>query len=491
METLRTLWPNVRLSFGLAKRRHRLYDLRRIGHQRRREPEPLDMVVILDHQPPPQALSVPDHPPTLVLDHHARPAGYPSHVTYVSGESRGLTGASLTWQFARALGAERGYVPDAQLAMLGHVADMGPQWGDGRILTAAGLAPRAKAERQPLFVVGARTLGMRVTPTQGDISFVLGPALNAVGRLDAGKADALLRDFLTLDRTGDEVGWATFFGGLAQLNEVRKELVSDLTEEALGVHSMRWVLPRPAPSEPLIWWRPDNHRIAWGLAGLMANRLADFHGRLSAVSLDPDAARWSIRVPEHRVAGFSALNVLDLLEARGLGEGGGHAAAAGFTFFPDVETELRSGTMESLLRTAMRGQPRTDPPAALPLHAADLSVMHEMRPEMKAELGALAPYGIGFPEPRFAVRSQLLDVDYHPNRLGRWDHANVHLTTPAPEGMPGGMEWRYPMTWYHHGFARDTLRQLIGRDAVFRLRPADGPRSRRFLIDGMSLTART
>src|SRR5699024_7198989 len=160
----------------------------------------------------------------IITDHHEPQEKLPEafailHPKCSPGYSfKDLAGAGVAFKFAEQL---LGYLPEQllDLVAIGTIADLVPLVGENRIFAYYGLQALTKTARP-----GLRALMMRCKMddpvTEEDIGFLIGPRLNAVGRLqDADLAVQLLLcdDVKTAEELADEV---------QALNEERKQIVA-------------------------------------------------------------------------------------------------------------------------------------------------------------------------------------------------------------------------------------------------------------------------
>ncbi|TME25330.1 MAG: single-stranded-DNA-specific exonuclease RecJ, partial [Chloroflexi bacterium] len=266
-----------------------------------------------------------------------------------------------------------------QLVALATVADVVPLTGANRVLTRAGLEA---LNRAPL--IGVRALaersGLKLGRIgAGDVGFVLGPRLNAAGRI--ADAEEALRLLLTEDPAEAKV----LAESLEQRNTERQELTRQVVAGARGRAEERpdaWVTIVADPAWPA------------GVVGLGASRLVEDYGRPAVViAIDGLEGKGSCR----SIAGVHIAEALaecdDVLLRHG-----GHAMAAGFSVAIDRIPELM-GRLDAIVRDRLNGvRPvptiRVDAEIAPDLLTAKLAV----------ELASLEPCGAGNPRPHLLVR---------------------------------------------------------------------------------------
>lgn len=271
----------------------------------------------------------------VITDHHELPAVLPPHDALVNPKlgapdaARALAGVGVAFKVAHALVKARrdgGGGPGADLDLrayldwvaLGTVADVVPLTGENRILVRHGLGRINKTDHP-----GLRAL-IDVARIRGPIdayhlAFMLGPRVNAAGRM--GSAEAALDLFLEPDR--DRA--AELAGLLDGANEARKR-----TEETMVREALRQIEGLPAGVADY-GIAVASAEWAAGVAGIAASRLcARLRRPVVVVALGQgDVCRGSAR----GIEGF------DLLEALGacsdlLAGYGGHRTAAGVVVEP-------------------------------------------------------------------------------------------------------------------------------------------------------------
>jgi single-stranded-DNA-specific exonuclease len=269
------------------------------------------------------------------------------------------------------------------LVALATVADVVPLRGLNRAFVTRGLQVMRRREN-----VGLRALfdaaGLNRAPTPYHLGFVLGPRINAGGRIgDAALGAKLLA-------TEDEVEAARIAVLLDKLNRERKALEAQMLEEAVAEADR---LIDEEPDLPLlVVASPSWHK---GVVGLVASRLVERFGRPACVIAweSRDEGTGSLR----SLQGVDIGAAVRVAVAEGLlVKGGGHAMAAGLTVkrahFDDLALRLRA-----LLRE----------PSNLAREHSGLEFDGALTPagateELIGLLERAGPYGQGNPQPRFA-----------------------------------------------------------------------------------------
>lgn len=265
------------------------------------------------------------------------------------------------------------------LVALGTVCDVVPLDGVNRALVRQGLKVAARGTR-PGLVALARAAGIETVEQSWHLSFLLGPRLNAGGRL----GEPMLATRLLLATEPAEA--AALASRLNELNGRRQTLERSLTAAAEAA-----VQPQLDRDAPILLaageaWHP-------GVLGIVASRLVERFGRPAfVIGIQDGVAKGSGRsVPG---VDLGAL-VIAAKQAGLLREGGGHAMAAGITMSVDRLAEFEAFAAE------WTGPIAFDEPAPLELDGA-LAVAG-VTPDLAQALDRLAPFGPGNAEPRFCL----------------------------------------------------------------------------------------
>ncbi len=268
------------------------------------------------------------------------------------------------------------------LVALGTVADLAPLVGENRVLVKNGLRQIRQTTRQGLFSLAAVSEVAIQKVNAGHIGFMLGPRLNAAGRLKEALASFELLTTTEVFRAGE----------LAQQLDMQNRERQRITRE-MQVRAEEIALSDD-PDAYLLFAADENFNS--GVVGLAASRLTEKYYRPSVVaSKGEEEARGSCRsIPEFHIT--DALDqCADLLVRHG-----GHAAAAGFTVrnekLPELVARLKSIAEEKLSGSDLK-----------PTVTADAEVsLTDVRPELyEKALKYLEPTGYGNREASFAARN--------------------------------------------------------------------------------------
>ncbi len=291
---------------------------------------------------------------------------------------------------------------------LGTVADLVPLRAENRILCRHGLRRLANTTRrglQALFEVSGLQLGQDVQPP--DISFRLGPRINACGRLNDAVEPVKL--FLS-DDTADCLEAAQ---RLDAFNRERQAIEREMVQEATA-----WVGDVAPEQESIVVAGADWHP---GVVGIVAGKLArDFQRPSIALGRDGPNYVGSGR----SCRGIDLQAVLTTCDQYLL-EWGGHPMAVGVTIAIDQLEPFRAA-FEAAVR-AFRAHSPSIPEGSVTIDAwIDID---ELSPELLLEIDGLRPFGEGNPEPILGVRRALLRYPASP-----FGNGNVRFRLPLADG---------------------------------------------------------
>lgn len=347
----------------------------------------------------------------LVLDHHQVSAPPPAALALVNPRLNGapshgteLCSAGLAFKLAHALvkrGRELGLAAAHRLDLkalldlvaLGTIADLVPLAGENRILVTAGLE-RLNETRRPGLQALCEVAGLRTRIGTHEVGYLLGPRLNAAGRLE----DA--REALDLLLAGDFALATPIAHSLDARNRQRQEIERGIAAQVVASLGQRF---NPDTDFVIV-----EGELLWhiGVVGIVASRVLSQFYRPTII-VGGDGAHW--RGSGRSIEGFdlaAALRECDDLLVRH----GGHAMAAGLTIAADKLPALRTRLNDLARRTLAPEQLR--PPLRLDAET-DLA---ELGSERLHELARLAPTGQGNPPVQVVVRG--LGLTREPQRIG-------------------------------------------------------------------------
>lgn len=342
----------------------------------------------------------------IILDHHQPlKEGLPDASAIINSLQPGcnypykdLASVGLVFKLAQALRRKLkhkriGAVPPLEeyldLVALGTISDVAPVTGENRILIKHGLkylaTTRKKGLRALMEVAGIGRKREFFTDTVG---FILGPRINASGRLSS----AL--HALKLLLTEDEKEAKALAEGLDKENRKRQSIEEDILKEAmLKVERDVNFKDHKVIVISSDKWHP-------GVIGIVASRIVEkFYRPTILVAFNEDLGRGSGR----SIRNFHLFEALAKCKEH-LVEYGGHEHAAGITVSRDkIDTfreQLNSIAFETL-----------QPLDLIPRLAIDAEVqLSDITLRLMKELELLEPFGVGNPKPVFAVRNLSLKL---------------------------------------------------------------------------------
>jgi len=278
------------------------------------------------------------------------------------------------------------------LVALATVADVAPLVGVNRAFVRQGLTVMARRARAG-FVALSDAAGMDTAPTAYHLGYMLGPRINAGGRI--GQADLGAR----LLATEDPHEAAALAERLNTLNAERRDIEATVRDQALTQCEAR------GSDGPLAWaagpgWHP-------GVVGIVAARLKEAtHRPAVVIGVEDGIGKGSGR----SVSGIDLGAPIQRLAAEGLLiKGGGHKMAAGLTVAEDKIDAAMNRLGELLARQG-----------ADTLGPSDLRLDGMLMPdaasvELVQQIDTAGPFGAGASAPRYAFSAMRI---LHAKRVG-------------------------------------------------------------------------
>ncbi len=312
----------------------------------------------------------------LITDHHQKAGREPNADVLLWND--GVSGAGVSLMLSLALGLK-----DEQLASLAGIAtvtDLIPLRGFNRALVKKALAvlnAKPPLGIKKLVEVAGRSNGELTT---NDLGYIIGPRLNASGRLDSaheslkllleedpGKAEKVAQKLnaINLERQGVTQKMYDFADGLYTESESRKLIVV------------------------------KSEQFHEGVIGLVAGKLAQkYYKPTIAISINGEMAKGSVR----SVAGVNIIDFLRRFQDRFISLGG-HPMAAGFSVGLQGLDDLLAG-LRALAHEVIPDE------VLEPQLSIDLEIpLEQINADLLRQIDLLKPYGIGNPEPVFVSRN--------------------------------------------------------------------------------------
>ena len=342
----------------------------------------------------------------IVVDHHelghlARPPALCLINPLQTGDpypDKDLASVGLAFKLAQALlsrvGSRYAAWEHLDLVCLGTVADVAPLTGENRIFVRHGLQRLSHTPKVGLKALMEVADLRAQTLTTEHVGFILGPRINAAGRMSA--PDAALTLLLT-----DDPEEATILAAqLHEENRLRQRVEETTLKEALAKVEREVNFNQHRVIVVHGEWHP-------GVIGIVAARLVERYYRPSiVVAVANGVGKGSAR----SVARFHLVEALAACQDRLLGFGG-HEAAAGMT----IAAEHLPAFREAINAVAHE---RLAPEALVPRLTIDAEIsLSELTPSFIEALERLGPFGAGNPRPVFA--SHGLTLKTAPQLMGR------------------------------------------------------------------------
>ena len=281
--------------------------------------------------------------------------------------------------------AEPDLMAELDLVALATVADVVPLTGLNRAYVTQGLQVMRWRRNKGLKAL-SDAAGLNEPPTPYHLGFILGPRINAGGRI----GDAALGSRLLAGE--DEVEAARIAALLDRLNKERRALEKLMLDEALAEAEVR-LAERPGAALLVL----GSHTWHKGVVGLVASRLTERFRLPSCVIAWNEETGGEGTGSLRSVAGADIGGAVRAAVAAGhLVKGGGHAMAAGLTVSRD-----KIAVLEEFLQAELKGSVGE----AQARHALEIDgalTAAAVTDELIELVGRVGPYGQGNPQPRFA-----------------------------------------------------------------------------------------
>lgn len=330
----------------------------------------------------------------IICDHHNTGDEIPKAVAVLDPKRidcsypyKELSGCGIGFKLIQAFCLQNGISLDKchkflDLTCVSIGADIVPITGENRILAWHGLK---KVNSNP--VTGLRKLieisGVKKELTITDVVFILGPRINAAGRMDDAKHAVKLLIAEDIDYDAEENAFQ-----LNKFNNERKDLDKSITAHALDIIGRDENLIN---RKSTVLFHPDWHK---GVIGIVASRLTETYYRPTIVLTESDG----------RVTGSArSVKNFDLYEAIYecrdlLIQFGGHKFAAGLTLHPENVDALMQKFDEVVSRRI------TDEQLIPELEIYAEIALEEITPKFYSIMNQMAPFGPGNMKPIFVTR---------------------------------------------------------------------------------------
>ncbi|ASN05127.1 single-stranded-DNA-specific exonuclease RecJ [Virgibacillus necropolis] len=322
-------------------------------------------LIITDHHEPQEKL-----PEALAILHPKCSPTYPF---------KELAGVGVAFKFAQEL---LGYFPEhlLDLVAIGTIADLVPLINENRILAYYGLQMLSVTKRPGLRAL-KKQCKIEGNVTEENVGFLLGPRINAVGRLqDAGLAVEMLM-------TQDEDEAEHLAEVVQNLNQERQQIVNEIVKEAEAL-----------VNESNIKGITIVAKEGWneGVLGIVASKLVRKYDRpaiVLAINSEKGTAKGSARsIPAFDLF-QNCMKVKDYFTRFG-----GHSQAAGMTLPLDNISLLQHELNELIQETLTEDDFKQE------ITVSKTLSIQEINEELVNEISQLAPFGMANPKPTFHIK---------------------------------------------------------------------------------------
>lgn len=357
----------------------------------------------------------------IICDHHRPGDRLPAAVAVLDPKRtdcpypfKELSGCGIGFKLAQGIAQHndipfRELEPLLDLVAVSTACDIVPIDGENRILTHAGLQRLNAGAVRPGIEVMLGMSNFTRTLTVTDLVFVLGPRINAAGRIEHGQQAVEL--LLSHDRKeAENIGLR-----IDRNNVHRQDLDKEITRQALAQLA---AVPSGEEAWSTVVFNKDWHK---GVIGIVASRLVEAHYRPTVVLTESNGkASGSAR----SVKGF---DVHDAIHACGdlLEQFGGHMYAAGLTMALENVDAFRA-RFEQVVRE------RLDEALRSPEEEVDLEIdLDRITDRFVRTIQHMAPFGPCNMRPVFLTRGV---VDAGWARIVGEDHLKLTLQYPGGRG---------------------------------------------------------
>ena len=298
----------------------------------------------------------------------------------------GLCGAAVAWKFVQVLYEYMGIPVERSFEMIAHVAfatvgDVMDLTGENRMLVKLGLQAVHKTENPGLLALIGQNHLEREQIKSWHFGFVLGPCINASGRLDTAKRSLQLLMEPSMEKASQ------LAGELVELNDRRKNLTLKGLEEAKRLIEEQKI----CQDKVMVVYLPQCHE---SLAGIIAGRIREQYHKPIFVLTDADDG--GIKGSGRSIEAYSMFE--EMTKCGGLmTKYGGHPMAAGLSMNKENADELRRQLNAYSTLTEEDFVEKVHIDVAMPLSYISARLIREFE--------CLEPFGKGNEKPVFAVRN--------------------------------------------------------------------------------------
>lgn len=357
---------------------------------------------------------------TIILDHHKVIDKIPPAVSVINPKIcsypfKELAGVGVVFKFAQILKDKKHFdflEEHLDLVALGTISDVVPIIDENRILVKKGLEVLNSSSKIGIQAL-KETSGLkdkRLTPH--DIAFILGPRLNAGGRVDTARKCV---EVLLSEIEEESLKIAVL---LEEDNKQRQKIQEEICQSAIRMVEENFNLEE---NRILVLANEGWHA---GVVGIVASRLAERFCKPSIlISLNDGIGKGSGR----SIGEFNLFENIEKCKG-GLIDFGGHKHACGLEILEDEVSSFKDRINELAKQLPIEQfSPSLTADAVVSLDVLTTSVVKEF--------SLLSPFGLGNEEPLFITRNLQIMTD--PKKVGS-NHIKFWVKdNPAPAGGSG------------------------------------------------------
>lgn len=333
----------------------------------------------------------------IITDHHTCQEELPKALAIINPNRpdceypfKKLAGVGVALKLIQAisikLDLEVDYDKILPIVALGTVADVVPLVGENRIIVKHGLDLISRCDNNGIKALLNVTGLTDKKITAGHIGFVIGPRINATGRLDSAKYGV---ELLICDNYDDALLLAK---KLDDENKKRQEIEGEILKEAEEILSKR------LDYENEIVLVIDSNDWNHGVIGIVSSRITEKYYKPSVmISIENDEGRGSAR-------SISSFDIFDSMnKCKDLfNKFGGHKQAAGLSIPKENINEFRKRINEIANETLTKED-------LLPVINVDTELnIEDITLDNVKELSLLEPFGMGNPSPIFLIKDAFI-----------------------------------------------------------------------------------
>lgn len=352
----------------------------------------------------------------IITDHHQLARSLPTAHSIVHNDQ--ICGSAVAWFLAREILSKSPSVTaqnhpifsiqsTLDLLAIGTISDLMPMLGINRSIAKFGLQTLSTTQNVGLKALKTEAgLGLNDALSTYHVGFVIGPRINAMGRLKDG-LDALR--LLCTNKKSTAINLAKV---LSDTNRLRQDMTQEMVDLAHKIYAHQ-----SHDAHVIIIDHQDFHE---GIIGLIAGKLAERYSKPAIIiSRGKEISKASAR-------SVDGVNIVELIRTQKdlLINVGGHPGAAGFSIYTNkikaFISQLSQLSIDLIDHSLL--QPT--------LNIECLVALSDLSQDLYQQLEQFAPFGIGNPRPTFTSTVSVIDA----RPLGR-DQSHIKLKISAPESV--------------------------------------------------------